>query len=348
MRRERCTHLLISDTVDVEYICGFRSSHALLLLAPRCNWLLTDSRYQEAAERFCRNSRAWRCVVIKENYAAALSPLAPRRSIIGFQSDVMTVDELDKLTKALPGVRFAAVPRRVSLLSVPKNRAELAAMKKAAAIGDRAFALFLATLAPGVSEQEAAGALDRICSELGSEKPSFDTIVLFGARSSLPHGRPGAQKLKAGDMALVDFGCTINGLCSDMTRTVAYGAPSPRLAEVYGVVRRAQAKALAAAKPGITAASLDAVARSIIAGAGFGDAFGHGLGHGVGRRVHEPPRVSSSSDEMLAEGSVITIEPGIYLPGIGGVRIEDMVVLTKRGARPLTHSPRKLMEIKKR
>jgi Xaa-Pro aminopeptidase len=346
MRTAQCTHLLVTDPVDAEYISSFRASRIALLIGRTKNFLCTDARYGEAAARFCAKNRAWSFARIKGNDAAYLSALLGRRAALAFQSDAVTVDELAKLKKTLKNVRFVPVPAEVSGLGIIKSARELASMREAARIGDRALRRFLTTLRSGVSERAAAGALDRLCSTLGSERPAFDTIVLFGACSSLPHGRPGGRKLKKGDFVLVDFGCTVNGLCSDMTRTAVYGRASPRQRALYAAVACAQAAGRLSARPGMKASALDAAARQIIAAAGYGEAFGHGLGHGVGRRIHEAPRIASTSTEKLRAGSVITIEPGVYLPGRGGVRIEDMVVITKNGCRCLTNFPRKLREIK--
>jgi len=350
MRKYRCTHVLITDPIDIEYISGFCSSRAALLVAPENDFLLTDFRYREAAEKFCAKNlsaagRRWRFVPIKENGFLFLAPLVPPGSVVGIQSDVVTVDEQVKLKKALRGVHFVSISGEISGLALAKTQKEVRAMQKAARIADQAFARFLRLLRPGITERDAAAIFDRLAVELGSERCAFDTIVLFGERTSLPHGRPGRHKLKKGDLVLVDAGCTAGGLCSDMTRTMVCGTPSPRQAELYGVAKKALAAALRAARAGIIASSLDRAARSVIEKAGYGPAFGHGLGHGVGRRVHERPRVSSQSKEILPQGSVITIEPGIYLPGFGGVRIEDMVVLHKNGSRLLTHAPRELVEL---
>jgi Xaa-Pro aminopeptidase len=187
--------------------------------------------------------------------------------------------------------------------------------------------------------------LENLCAEYGSEKPAFDTIVLFGKRSALPHGRPGKRRLRAGDFVLVDFGCTVNGFCSDMTRTFVYGRASNEQREIYGIVFQAQSRARKAARAGLTGKELDAVARDLITKNGYSDFFGHGTGHGIGLRVHESPRVNKKNDAALPENCVVTIEPGIYIPNMGGVRIEDMAVLQKHGAAALTHSPRKLVEL---
>lgn len=344
LQSHRCSHILVTDVVDVAYISGFLSSRVLLLISSNKNVLFTDFRYKEAAERFCDKKGVWKFVLIKEDDFSFLAPFLSPRSRIGFQSDVVTVDELQKMQCALPATRFVEIPQKISDCSISKTPPEIAAMTKAAGIGDRAFARFRQSLRPGITEAEAARLLERLCNELGSEKSSFDTIVLFGARSALPHGRPGASRLKKGDIVLVDFGCTVSGFCSDMTRTFCFGTASPRLRELYDVVQRANAAGRKAARPGITTCALDAVARTIIKEAGFGEAFGHGLGHGVGRRIHERPRVSAKTSDLLQVGSVVTIEPGIYIPETGGIRIEDMVVLTATGSRLLTHSPRDLFE----
>jgi Xaa-Pro aminopeptidase len=348
MRVNRCSRLLISDAVDIEYLSGFSASRAFLLIAPAFNVLCTDFRYREAADRFCAadNRRtSWRSVSFGKIGFSFLAPFVPPGSAVGFRSDVCTVDEMEKLKKALRGVRFVPLSAPIAGLACSKTAAELSAMKKAARIGDAAFARFFRSLRPGVTERDAAAAFDRIALALGSEKCSFDTIVLFGARTSLPHGRPGGRRLKKGDLVLIDAGCTVRGLCSDMTRTAVFGTASLRQREIYAVVQQAQTAALSAARSGMAALSLDRAARSVIEQAGYGAAFGHGLGHGVGRRVHEPPRISAQSREILQQESVITIEPGIYLPGFGGVRIEDMVVLTGNGSRLLTHAQRSLREL---
>jgi len=187
--------------------------------------------------------------------------------------------------------------------------------------------------------------LESLCQRYGSEKPPFDTIVLFGNRSALPHGEPSERKLKQGDWMLFDFGCTIQGFCSDMTRTVIMGKADNRQRQIYNVVLDALEQAKRAVYPGVTAAEVDSCARSVIEKAGYGDAFGHATGHGAGLRVHEAPRINKGSDGVLSEGMVFTIEPGIYLKGFGGVRIEDMVVVTGKGPRCLTKTSRRLLEL---
>ncbi len=345
LEKLRCDWMLVTDVVDVDYISGFSSSRALLLIGRAANHLYTDFRYQEAAERHCRKNKAWRFTLIKDNSFACLAEQLERGGRVAFQADVMTVDEHKKLCSAFPKARLIPVPGEISDLALAKTPAEIRFMRCAAGIGDEAFAGFCDCLKPGMTERDAASRLEALCAGLGSEKPSFDTIVLFGERSSLPHGHPGTRKLKRGDFVLADFGCTVSGFCSDMTRTVVFGAASKRQRELYAIVKEAHDVALESVRSGISTKSVDAVARSIIAKAGYGNAFGHGLGHGVGRRVHERPRLSPLSKETLLPGSVVTIEPGIYLPGFGGVRIEDMIVVQQHGSRLLTAAPSGLIEL---
>jgi Xaa-Pro aminopeptidase len=345
MRKRRCNHLLVTDAASIEYLSGFSASQAILLIAPKTDVLFTDFRYEESARRFCSVNRPWKFIPVKGYGFSFLASLVAPGSVVAFQSDAVTVDELEKLKRAVPHARFAGVPREISSLGIVKTKAESAAMKKAALIAETAFAQFLRRhLRSGITEREAAARLDCTCAALGSERCAFDTIMLFGERTSLPHGRPVNRRLKKGDLVLVDFGCTVSGLCSDITRTLVFGTASRRQQELYAIVKQAQDTAICAARAGLVASSLDRAARSVIEKAGYGKAFGHALGHGVGRRVHERPRVSSKSKEVLQEGTVITIEPGIYLPGFGGVRIEDMVLLKNNGSRLLTHAPRTLIE----
>jgi Xaa-Pro aminopeptidase len=196
-----------------------------------------------------------------------------------------------------------------------------------------------------MTEQEAAGELEGLCRQQGSSGPSFETIVLFGPRSALPHGVPSGARLRRGDWVLMDFGCMIDGFCSDMTRTSVAGGASGRQREIYNAVLLAQAKGRDAVRAGVAASDIDKAARDSIAAHGFGDHFGHATGHGVGRRIHEAPRVASNSHVKLGDGAVVTVEPGVYIDGFGGVRIEDMVAATPGGAHLLTRSPRHLVEI---
>jgi Xaa-Pro aminopeptidase len=339
-----CTHALVTDIADICYISGFRSSGAALLIAPRHLDLFADFRYMAAAKEFCRNGK-WRFTLIENSGFGYLAKRVRPLSVVGIQSDAMTVDQYGELKKALPGVKLLPLSGEVADVALRKLPAEIESMRAAARIGDRALKALLPHIKKPVSEAALARTLDGLCAEFGSEKPAFDTIVLFGERSALPHGRPGECRLRPGDFVLIDFGCTVNGFCSDMTRTFVYGEATEAQRSVYDAVLRAQRCANLAARAGMKCCELDGVARSSIADSGYGELFGHGTGHGVGIRIHERPRVARGVETALQENSVITIEPGIYAPGLGGVRIEDMAVLQKGGSTALTHSPRKLMEL---
>ena len=339
------SHLLISDTVDVAYISGFKSSNAAVLLSKRKNLLITDFRYKVAADQFCHANPEWKYEIVKERFYDTIASFIPEESSVGYQSNFLTVDNFNDLKKSLKKSSLKSASKIVSRLYLKKTAPEIDLMRKAAAIGDLALEKTLPHIKAGITEIELTRTLERYCSELGSEKPSFDTIVLFGNRAALPHGKPQNIPLKKGNWILIDFGCTFGGFCSDMTRTFIFGKASEKQKKLYNIVKEAQSRARAAARSEITARYLDSIARDYIVQQGYGDMFGHALGHGVGIRIHEQPRVSPHVDELLEESCVVTIEPGIYLEESGGVRIEDMVVLYKDKASVLTHFPRDLIEL---
>jgi Xaa-Pro aminopeptidase len=340
-----CSHFLISDVTDVEYISGFRSSNAAILMSKRRNLLLTDFRYKSAADLFCTQHPEWKFVLVKERFFSTISKYIPESSVLGFQSDYLTVDNFTELKKSLKKVKLQSVSKEISSLCLQKESHEIELMKRAANIGDKALTKLLSFIKPGVSEIEVARALEKYCSDFGSERPSFETIVLFGKRAALPHGKPQEVKLLKGDWILIDFGCTVGGFCSDITRTFVCNKASMRQREIYKIVMEAQALARKAAKANIKSSALDNVARSHIEKNGYGKEFGHALGHGVGLRVHERPRISHTVDELLQVDCIITIEPGIYISDFGGVRIEDMMWLGEGTASEITHFSRELIEI---
>jgi Xaa-Pro aminopeptidase len=345
LAEKRCSHILITDAIDAEYLCGFHSSNVFLLISRTRNLLFTDFRYKEAARAFSIAHPQWRFVQTTENGLAALSSYCPSGSVVGVQSGAISVDRFDALKKQLDGVRFVKLGDFVDALIIPKEAFEISLTKQAAAIGDRAFGLFVKYLKAGMTERQAARMLEDNCRRLGSEQPSFETIVLFGERTALPHGRPSERPLKKGDFILVDFGCTVGGFFSDMTRTVIFGAASLRQRKLYSIVEKAQQMGREAIREGVAASVVDSCARSVIEKAGYGEYFGHATGHGVGRRIHEKPRIAKENATMLPAGAIITVEPGIYIPKFGGVRIEDMVIVQKNGSETLTISPRSLIEV---
>jgi Xaa-Pro aminopeptidase len=345
LRKGSVTHLFVSDVVDVEYLSGFRSTNAFCVMTRKKNVLLSDFRYKEAALVFCKRSgRRWAFSEIRDSDFSSCRGLIPPRSVVGYQSNVLTIDQLGQLRRDLENVRFVKLPSSFSDILVPKTEHELRSMKQAASIGDRAFSDMRRRLRIGMTEREVAQLLEDRSRKYGSEKPSFDTIVLFGSRTALPHGRPSDSRLKRGDWVLCDFGCTVNGFCSDMTRTFVMGKASARQKRIYDIVLRAQESGKAVVAAGARACDVDRACRQVISGAGFGKMFGHATGHGVGIRIHEKPRIGKNDNTILRAGTVITVEPGIYVPAFGGVRIEDMVIVRECGSEVITDAPRALIE----
>lgn len=337
--------VLITDSISVRYLSGFSSSNVALLCSLETNYLLTDFRYQEAAETFCADS-VWHFVPLKKGLAVTLSGLVSKETSISFQSNYVTIDQFEAWQEELPQVTFTGASKQINRLFSPKQDEELSAIADAAAIADKAYRQIRRELVPGISEYDAARRLDDVCREFGSEGPSFDTIMLFGSRSALPHGVPSKEViLQKGDMVLTDFGCTVQGFCSDMTRTTYCESLTEKQNEIYTIVLNAQLAGKDALHPGVKVSEIDGVVRKIIDDAGYGDYFGHGTGHGVGLRIHESPAVNAKDTTVLTEGMVVTVEPGIYLPDVGGVRIEDLMVITTDGARSLSHSGRELQEL---
>jgi Xaa-Pro aminopeptidase len=343
---KKCTHILVSDPVDAEYISGFKSSNAFLLVSAEEQLLFTDFRYSAAAHTFCMSNPEWRFIESAENGFAVIGNHVPPGSCAGIQSDSLTVDKYDCIRALWKNVSFTKLGDAVSLISTVKTDAEIKNMARAARIADYALKAFYNRIKIGISEKEAADILEEECRSRGSEGPSFPSIVLFGARSALPHGRPSAAKLRRGDWILCDFGCTVNGLCSDMTRTAVVGAADKKQKLVYDVVCNAQKNAVQKVLPGRLSCEIDSAARSVITEAGYGKAFGHATGHGVGRRIHEKPRIAAKDKTALQTNMVITVEPGIYIDDFGGVRIEDMAAVSDTGCHILTRFTKKLLELK--
>ena len=345
MADHKLAHLLITDPVDVTYISGFESSNAALLIGKRSDRIITDFRYTTAVEQFCKKHPEWKHHIISSSMADSITSFLSPQSRVGFQSNHCTVDEFKKLKKNARTVFFITASKLVDELLQSKLPHEINAMKRAAAIGDKALHSLLKDIHSGITERQCAQKLESYCSIQGSEKPSFDTIVLFGENAALPHGHPGDRKLKKGDIILIDFGCTVDGFASDMTRTLFFGKAPRQHKKQYAIVLEAQLNACKHAKAGMTGKEIDALARSVIEAGGYGDSFGHALGHGVGRRIHESPRISSHNSRIVHENSVITIEPGMYIPGSGGIRIEDMGIIRKDGIEILTNFTKELIEL---
>ncbi len=337
--------LVVAHAANVRYLSGFSGSSALLLVSEDAALLLTDSRYEtQAAEEAGAVARV---VIAPGALIEALLPLLAEslaREPIGFEGHVLTVREAARLTEGSRPGRFRAAGELVEGLRVVKAPEEIAALREAAGVAAAALARTVAEIRVGLSELEVAALLEGALRREGSVAHPFPTIVASGPRAALPHARTSARRVGAGEWLLLDFGAEVGGYCADVTRTYVVGAqPEARQREVYEVVREAQGAALAGLRAGMTGKAGDALARDVIAAAGYGAAFGHSLGHGLGLEVHEAPRVSKASDEALPAGAVVTVEPGVYLPGWGGVRIEDDVVLDDAGATLFTMIPRELV-----
>ena len=262
---------------------------------------------------------------------------------IGFEQDKMTYGTYAAYKEQLGAAELVPVSQSVEKLRLIKSSEEIKILKEAAKIADDAFSHILTVIKPGITEIEVANELEFYMRSQGADHSSFDMIVASGVRSSLPHGVASGKAIEKGDLVTLDFGAYYKGYCSDITRTVAVGEPDDELKRIYQTVFEAQAIGMRSIKPGITGKQADAYTRDYISSQGYGDYFGHSTGHGLGMEVHESPALSARSDQMLEKGMVVTVEPGIYIPGKGGVRIEDDIVLTEEGNESLTHSAKDLI-----
>ncbi|HMF15434.1 MAG TPA: Xaa-Pro peptidase family protein [Gemmataceae bacterium] len=338
--------LLVRSEVNVTYLTGFSGDGSSLLLTPDRAVLVSDSRFTEQIAEECPGLDAAIRPPTKPLLGfltEAIQALGVRS--IGFESDHVTVTEFEAWRHALPALEWKPDCNRVESLRAVKDASEIAAIREAISIAERAYTVFRALLRPDDCEKDLHDALDGYIRRAGGRCSSFPPIVAVGARAALPHAPPSARRIADSDLVLVDWGARGRFYKSDLTRVLATRTISPKLEEVYGVVLRAQAAAIRAVRPGAVAKDVDAEARAVIAQAGFGDFFGHGVGHGLGLEVHEAPSLRPTSEAVLQPGNVVTIEPGIYLPGWGGVRIEDDMLVTPDGCEVLTTVPKDLASI---
>ena len=340
--------LLVTHLPDVRYLCGFTGSHAALVLAGGRAVLFTDGRYTAQAKAEALGTR----VVISKKPAVVaacewIEAAGVRRC--GFDATHTTVAALETMRKAVSGgVRrglFVAVGSLVAGLREVKDADEIQRMRKAALVGCGLFDAMLGYLEPGLTEIAVAAELEHAARLAGAEGMSFETIVASGERSALPHGRATAAKLPRRGFVTLDFGVMLDGYCSDMTRTVHLGKATAEERDVYDFVLEAQEAAVAAVVPGVTAGDADEAARSVLRRAGLDGYFSHSTGHGIGLEIHEGPRIAAKQTQILEQGMVITIEPGVYMPGKFGLRIEDMVLVTAAGREVLTPSVKAWIEL---
>lgn len=321
-----------------------KSSAGMLLIFKECAYLIIDFRYIEKARNTVKN-----CTVMEqENLTEQINSLMKKHNAksLAVESMDMTLSRMSFLEKKFPDIEFIKsdeLSNNIYDMRTIKSTEEIEKIHKAQKIAEKAFDEILGFIRPGVTEREIALKLDNCMLENGAEGLSFETIALAGANTSMPHGVPGNYKVKNGDFVLMDFGAVYDGYHSDMTRTVCVGQSSEKMGKIYDIVLKAQLEALKKVKSGITGSELDGYARDIIDESGYGDFFGHSLGHGVGMEIHEFPTASSKSETILKENMVVTVEPGIYLHGEFGVRIEDFVVVTENSHQNLTNCPKKLI-----
>lgn len=332
-----------SDSVSMVYLTGFTGEGALLL-SSKGALLLTDSRYTEQAGR---EVPSLSLEGVTGNYLDEVAAAVKERGIeqLALASRRMSHYQVERL-RMLAEAELVPVEDPVGTFRRVKDAEEIARIREAIRLTEASLTDLLSEVRVGMSEQELALRLEFIMREKGAEKVAFDLVVAAGENSALPHYRPGTRKLQAGDLLLFDIGARLDGYCSDVTRVFSVGEAPRRAREVYDLVLRANRAGVEAVKAGASTKGIDAVARDLIAAAGYKDHFGHGLGHGVGLEVHEGPRLSPLTEESLEPGMVVTVEPGVYLPGFGGVRIEDLVVVTQDGCEVLTAFPRdRLVEV---
>ena len=336
--------VLITSSCNRYYFTGMRSTEGVLLVTREASYALLDFRYIEAARRTIQNCQ----VILQESLRKQLGELVKKHGIrrLALETSYQTVGEMNRFGAMLPGIQLLTddrVDRAILELRRIKDDREIGCIRAAQRITDRAFTNILEFIAPGRTEREVAAELEHLMRQGGAERTSFDTICVAGPNSSLPHGVPGDRPIQAGDFLTMDFGCVVEGYCSDLTRTVAVGHVTEEMERIYSLVLEAQLAALAKAAPGVPCREVDAAARDLIYQAGYEGCFGHGTGHSLGLEIHEEPRFSPGADALCTPGIVMSVEPGIYLEGRFGCRIEDIVLITGEGAEDLTHSPKKLL-----
>lgn len=331
--------LLVSRRENVRYLTGFTGSAGMALVAGGRPLLITDFRYRLQAEKEASDASLF---IQKKEIESALHNISTRRGIptVWFDESSLTMEQIRAFRKKGLGLRGSKDP--VSELRQIKDRHEIACIRKAVQRAERSFLELKKHIKPGVTERELGIRLEYLIRGKGSRRAAFEIIVASGRNGAMPHASATGKRIKKGELVTIDFGAEADGYYSDITRTICMGRPSSRQREIHDLVLRAQSAAISAARPGASCKSLDAAARGIIRKRGHGKHFGHATGHGVGLMVHEGPSISSLSKDTVKKSMVFTVEPGVYIPGWGGVRIEDMVLVTEAGAETLTTLSREL------
>ncbi len=341
--------MIIADLDQVRYLAGYTGSNGLLVITDKTALFLTDFRYTEQAKKEVKGAKV--NIMKTGDLVAGLAefPGLNRRNMrFGYAESKLSVAAVQKLTISLPDILLAPADNVLLDLGWVKDKDEIEYISRACEIGDTALERVLNLVKPGVREKEICAELEYQMMMLGSERPAFDTIIASGYRSAMPHGDASQKRIRKGDFVTFDFGATVNGYVSDMTRTIVVGKATPRQKKIYEIVLKAQKAGVRKVKAGVPARVIDETCRKIITRARFGKNFGHGTGHGIGYNrtpIHTGPRLSPISDDKLMVNNVITVEPGIYITGWGGVRIEDDVVVTRTGGKVLNRTPKNLLEL---
>lgn len=338
------------DEISQRYLTGFYTTDGVVLVSEHETALITDSRYFEAVSlaksqgELEDDCTPYLCT---SRVLDSLFEHIEKKNItsLAFDKTLMTVAQAERLTRSLPKIKISGISNICTEARKYKNKKEIENIKAAQAITDAAFTHILSFIREGITETEVAAELEYFCRKNGADGMAFDTIAVSGTKTSMPHGVPAAVPLTKDAFITMDFGAKYNGYCSDMTRTVVLGKANPDMKQIYQTVLTAQKKALDSIKGGVSGFDVDNAARSYIYSEGYEGYFGHSTGHSLGLEIHEEPRFSSSTNEKILAGAVMTVEPGIYIPGKGGVRIEDMVLVTENGYENLTKSSKELIEI---
>jgi Xaa-Pro aminopeptidase len=327
--------LLVSSWPNCTYLSGFKGTESWIFVSPKGLYFITDSRYSEQAEQ---EAPGFKVILRQKAVTEIVSDLVKEMKLktIGFEAAIVTHSFYLGLERHLGKDKIKAVYDLVEKLRLRKDATEIKMLQKSANIAVKGYHYIKQVTRPGMTEREIQGRLEYYTKSIGSEKPSFDIIIAAGARASMPHCQSNETKVKNNNMVLVDMGVIYEGYCSDLTRPLFLGRMSPLYKKIHGIVWDAQRAGIKKAGPGVPASAVDAACRDYIKKMGYSKYFGHGTGHGVGLEIHEAPNVSPRSETILEPGMVITVEPGIYLPGKFGVRIEDMVLITKNGHEVMT------------
>jgi Xaa-Pro aminopeptidase len=342
MRAHRLDGVLFWSLENIRYLSGFTGDDGVFLCTNEERFLLSDGRFEEQAKQEIRDIpfRKYRNKI--DGLAQCLRSLRLRR--VGLEAQAIPFDSFRRLKEKLPRMTFIPLATELGNLRVRKSLEEVGKIREAVRIAIQGFADSFSRFRPGIREKNAAGYLEYRMKVRGGEKPSFPTIVASGARAALPHGEASPKRMEKKETVVVDFGTCYQGYNSDETRTLILGPPSREQRKIYELVRKAQEKAIRAVRPGVRLRHIDGVAREVITRAGFGKFFGHGLGHGIGLAVHESPSLSPRAKGRVEEGMVFSVEPGIYIPGWGGVRLEDLIWVRGRGGEVLTNLSKKLAD----